>query len=131
MMSAGEYSTFGRPFDLKVLGAASGGWLKVLHLHGQHPMLKELADYPVQAVNWHDRTSDIDLAAAAELFPGMLMGGVEQQHLLLVGSPEDVAAQARDAIVGMGSRQLMLSTVCTDSLGVSEANLMAMRRAVG
>ncbi len=130
MMSAGEYRKFGRPGDLAVLQAAAGGWFNVLHLHGQHPMFEELTDYPVQAINWHDRTSGIDLAAGARLFPGMLMGGIEQLGLLQNGSPEEVSAQALDAIASMNGRRLILSTGCTYPLSVPEANLMAMRRSV-
>jgi len=130
MMGADEYRQFGRPADLTVLEAAGGGWLNVLHLHGQHLMFRELADYPVQAVNWHDRTSGIDLLTAAELFPGALMGGVEQLGLLQTGSPNDVTTQAQEAITAMNGRRLILSTGCTYPLGVPEANLLAMRRAV-
>ncbi len=130
LMNAGEYQGFGRPADLAVLHAAKGGWFNALHLHGQHPMFKELADYPVQAINWHDRTSGIDLGAGAELFPGALMGGVEQMGLLQNASPEEVTAQAHHAVASTGGRRFILSTGCTYPMSVPEANLMAIRRSV-
>jgi uroporphyrinogen decarboxylase len=130
LLSSDEYSQVGRPTDLMVLEGAAAGWFNVIHLHGQHPMFKEIADYPAQAVNWHDRTSEIDLATAAKLFPGALMGGVEQIHLLQDGSPQAVADQARDAMKTMNNSRFILTTGCTYSLGVPEANLMAMRRVV-
>ena len=130
LMGSDEYRQFGLPSDQTVLGAAAGGWFNVLHLHGQHPMFKEVADYPAQAVNWHDRTSGIDLSSAVNLFRGALMGGVEQLHLLQDGTPEAVSNQARDAIQKMNGRRMILTTGCTYSLGVPEANLMAMRQAV-
>jgi uroporphyrinogen decarboxylase len=129
-MSGDEYQQFGRPGDLTVLEAAAAGWFNVLHLHGHHPMFRETADFPAQAVNWHDRTSGIDLAAAANMFPGALMGGIEQVRLLQDGSPQAIAEQAHDAIHKMNSRRFILSTGCTYSLGVPEANLMALRQAV-
>ncbi len=46
VMGEEEYRRFGRPGDLAVLKAASGGWFNVLHLHGPQPMLAQLADYP-------------------------------------------------------------------------------------
>jgi uroporphyrinogen decarboxylase len=75
LMSENEYLRFGRPGDLSVLGASSGGWFNVLHLHGQHPMFSALSDYRVQAVNWHDRTAWPGLTEARKLFHGALMGG--------------------------------------------------------
>jgi len=130
IMNAKEYNRFGRPADLEVLGAASGGWFNVLHLHGQHPMLKELADYPVRALNWHDRTSDIDLKAAAEIFPGVLMGGVEQIDLLQDGTPDEVSAQVRAAINSMNGQRLIVAVGCTYPISVPEVNLRAVRRAI-
>ena len=129
-MTVDEYRCFGRPYDLQVLNATDGGWFNVLHLHGQHPMLKELADYPVQAINWHDRTSDIDLSTAAGLFHGMLMGGIDQQRLLQYGSPLEVRTQVQDSIKGLEARRLAVTPGCTYSMNVPEANLRAMRQAV-
>ncbi|QNT76122.1 uroporphyrinogen decarboxylase family protein [Dehalogenimonas etheniformans] len=130
LLSRDEYDQFGRPSDLMVLDAASGGWFNVLHLHGQHPMFKETAGYPVHAVNWHDRTSGIDLQTAARLSSKAVMGGVEQMHLLQDGSPQAVADQAKEAIRSMNSRRLILTTGCTYPISVPEVNLLAMRRAV-
>jgi len=86
VMSEEEYRRFGRPGDLAVLASASQGWFNVLHLHGQHPMFVPLSDYPVHAVNWHDRTTGLSLAEAARLFSGALMGGIEQYRTLTWGA---------------------------------------------
>ncbi|MEL7561778.1 uroporphyrinogen decarboxylase family protein [Dehalogenimonas sp. 4OHTPN] len=129
LLNAAEYRRFGRPADLKVLAAASKGWFNVLHLHGPHPMVQELSDYPVQALNWHDHTSDINVKRAAGCFAGALMGGIEQA-LLAQGTPDQVAAQGREAIAAMNGRRLILTPGCTYSLAVPEANLMSVRRAV-
>lgn len=126
-----EYLTFGRPGDLKVLNAAAEGWFNVLHLHGQHPMMKLIADYPVQAVNWHDVTSDINLEFASRIFPGVLMGGIDQIQTLLNGTPEEVTDQSVKAINRMsGSNRFILTPGCTYSLGVPESNLAALRHSV-
>ena len=130
LMTSDEYRQFGRPTDLMLLEATSCGWFNVLHLHGQHPMFAEVADYPAQAINWHDRTSGIDLNKAAGIFPGALMGGVEQMRLLQDGSPSDVAGQAKNAIEVQSGRRLILSTGCTYPISVPEANLAALRKAV-
>lgn len=128
-MSEQEYDRFGRPGDLEVLKAASEGWFNVLHLHGQHPMLSRLADYPVQVLNWHDRTT-MSLSEVCKMFPGALMGGVEQYKVLHFGTTADVEAQVRDAVKQMNGHRLIISPGCTYPLTVPHMNLAAMRQAV-
>jgi uroporphyrinogen decarboxylase len=130
LMNEDEYRQFGRPGDLAVLAAAENGWFNVLHLHGQHPMFIPLSDYPVQAVNWHDRTAWPGLAEAGKLVPHALMGGVEQFKTLHFGSTDEVKAQVKDAIRQMRGRRLIVTTGCTYPVGVPHSNLMAMRKAV-
>jgi uroporphyrinogen decarboxylase len=130
VMNAAEYERFGKPGDLAVLKAASGGWFNVLHIHGQYPMVPLLGDYPAQALNWHDRTAYPSLAEASKLFRGALMGGVEQYRVLQYSTPEDVAGQVQDAIRQMKGRRLIVSPGCTYPLTVPHSNLMAMRKAV-
>ncbi len=130
VMSEEEYLHFGRPLDLKVLKAASSGWFNVMHLHGRYPMFAALSNYPVQAMNWHDRAAGPGLAEAGKLFKGALMGGIEQFNTLLKGSTEEITAQARDAIRQMKGRRLIVTPGCTYPVTVPHSNLMALRKAV-
>ena len=125
-----EYKKFGRPADMAVLKAASGGWFNVLHLHGQYPMFASLADYPVQAINWHDRTAGPSLAQAGKLFKGGLMAGVEQFETLHLGTPAEIEAQVFDAIRQMKGRRLIVTPGCTYPVDIPNRSLMAMRMAV-
>jgi uroporphyrinogen decarboxylase len=125
-----EYNRFGRPGDLAVLAAAADGWFNVMHVHGQHPMLSQMSNYPAHALNWHDRTAYPGLAEAAKLFKGALMGGIDQYEVLQSGSPEEVAAQVHDAVWQMNGRRLIVTPGCTYPLSVPYTNLVAMRRAV-
>ncbi len=130
LMSSEEYQQFGRPSDIAVLQAASNGWFNVLHLHGQHPMFVSLADYPVHAINWHDRTAWPGLTEAGWLFSGTLMAGVEQFKTLYSGSTFEVQDQVYDAIRQMNGRRLIVTPGCTYPIDVPYSNLMAVRRAV-
>ena len=129
-MNEEEYRRFGRPYDLAIFAAAGGGWLNILHLHGQHPMFAQIADYPLPAVNWHDRSAGPSLAEAGRIFPGALIAGIEQHTLLHFGTPAQVQAQVHDAIAQMKGRRLIVAAGCTFQLTVPEGNLMAARRAV-
>lgn len=130
IISEEEYEKFGRPGDLSVLDAAKDGWFNILHLHGQYPLFNRLADYPVQAINWHDRTTYPNLTQAARIFKGALMGGVEQYRLLHYGSPEDVRDQVKDAVQQMDGHRLIVTPGCTYPLTVPFSNLLALRNAV-
>ncbi len=130
VLSEEEYCRFGRPGDLAALEAARGGRVNILHLHGQYPMFRQVTDYPVHVLNWHDRTAGPSLAEAARLFPGALAGGVEQFSLLHFGTPVVVEAQVRDAIAQMEGRPLIVAAGCTYPLTVPDGNLLAARWAV-
>ncbi|MHB1133818.1 MAG: uroporphyrinogen decarboxylase family protein [Chloroflexota bacterium] len=130
LLSAAEHDRYARPGDLTVLSAAQGGWLNVLHLHGKYPLFAELADYPTQVVNWHDRISGPSLAEAARLYPGALAAGIEQWQVLHKGTPEAVAKQVHDAWSQVGGRRLIVAAGCTYPLTVPEGNLHAARQAV-
>jgi len=129
VLSPEEHRRFAEPGDLAVLRAASGGWLNLLHLHGQQPMIREIAAYPVQGLSWHDRTAGPSLAETGRLFPGALVAGIEQFTLLHFGTPAEVAAQAGEAVAQTGGRRLILAAGCTYPLTAPECNLMAVRQA--
>jgi uroporphyrinogen decarboxylase len=130
VMAPEEYRRFGRPGDQAVLEAARGGWLNILHLHGQHPMVSEVADYPIHALSWHDRTAGPSLSETAQIFPGTLVAGVEQFSVLHFEKPDAVEAQVKDAIAQTGGRRLIVAAGCTYPLTAPECNLVAARRAV-
>ncbi len=129
-LSEEEYRQFGVPYDLRVLEAAGPGWLNILHIHGMQPMFDLLADYPVQAVNWHDRLAEPSLGEGARRFKGAVIGGVNQWETMLKKNPEDVAAEVHDAIRQTGGRGLIVGTGCTFPLTTPDGNLLAARAAV-
>ena len=52
VMTAEEYETWGRPFDLKILDAVREAPFNVLHIHGKRIHFDSLLDYPVSSLNW-------------------------------------------------------------------------------
>jgi uroporphyrinogen decarboxylase len=125
-----EYEEFGVPFDQRLLEAASGLWLNVLHLHGNRVMFDLLADYPVQVVNWHDRETPPTLREGQSKVKGAVLGGLRQWDTMLRGTPEDVRREAKDAIQQTGGRGFILGTGCVTPITAPWANLRAARDAV-
>ncbi len=131
LLSEDEYRTFGRPYDLRILEALSSRWwLNMVHLHGEAPMFDLIADYPVQALNWHDRETDPDLALGKTKFPGAVCGGLARWDPVHNGTPAEVREQARNAIEQTGGRRFILSTGCVIMTTTPLSNIRAIRAVV-
>jgi uroporphyrinogen decarboxylase len=130
LLSHDEYVAFGRPYDLRVLEAAQGLWLNVLHLHGTDVMFDLLADYPVQVINWHDRETWPTLAEAQLRFGGAVCGGLQRWDVVVQGTPDQVREQAVDAITQTEGRRFILGTGCVTPIVAPTSNIRAAREAV-
>jgi len=130
LLSAQEYERFGKAYDLQVLTALRGkARLNMLHAHGHDIMFNLLADYPVEMLNWHDRVTEPSLGAAAQRFPRLLVGGLNENGALLKGNEQGIEAEVRDALAQTGRRRLMVSPGCVLPIAVPEANIRAAIRA--
>lgn len=129
--SESEYEQFCEPLDREILDAVQDLWLNVVHLHGAPVMFDRVAQYPVQVINWHDRETPPSLYAAQERFNGALCGGWRQWETMVLGSPESVAAEAKEALSQTGGQRLILGTGCVTPITAPRANLRAARAAVG
>jgi len=131
LMSRTEYTEFGREYDLRVLEAARGLWLNVLHLHGSDVMFDLASDYPVQVWNWHDRDTPPTLRDALAQVNGAVCGGLARDATMLRGTPDDVRREIADAIAQTHGRRLIIGTGCVTLVTTPESNLRAARAAVG
>ncbi len=126
-----EYQRLVEPYDRQILAAATDlYWFNLLHLHGQDAYFDLAAAYPVQAINWHDRESPPTLAQARGQVATALVGGLRQWETMLRGSPQQVQAEAADAIAQTGGRGFILGTGCVTPVNAPLRNLRAVRQAV-
>ncbi|MBN1402331.1 MAG: uroporphyrinogen decarboxylase [Anaerolineae bacterium] len=130
LLSESEYQTYGLPYDRRVLEAAEGAWFNLLHLHGSDVMFDLLADYPVQVVNWHDRETPPSLAEALTRFPGAVCGGLRQWETMARGDPEDIVAEAQDAIEQTRGVRFILGTGCVTPAVAPTSNIHTARTVV-
>jgi uroporphyrinogen decarboxylase len=130
LLSAHEYEQFGKAYDLEVLAALSGkASVNMLHAHGDDIMFDVLSTYPVQMLNWHDRLTEPNLAGALSRFPGLLVGGLNENGNLLAGNQLAIEAEVRDALAQTGGRRLMIGPGCVVPIAVSDAGIRAAFRA--
>ena len=130
LLSRSEFEQFCRPYDLEILNAAGDLWLNMVHLHGEAVMFEAALDYPAHILNWHDRETSPSLKQAQEQYPGTVCGGLRQWETMVLGSPEQVRAESRDAMEQTGQRRFILGTGCVLPTTAPYGNIRAARRAV-
>ena len=130
LLTPQEYKLFGQPDDTKLLQAAANYWLNMLHLHGEAVMFDEMADYPVAILNWHDQDTEPSLSEGQKRFPGVVCGGLKREKTMVLGTPEQVRAEASAAIRATGGRRFILGTGCVVPITAPYGNMMAARESV-
>lgn len=126
-----QYETFGRRYDLRVLEAVRGAPANILHVCRPNNMIDLLLDYPVAAVNWAVHApQNKSLAGVRSATDKAVIGGVDERHALLQGSPGDVRAQVREALRATGGRRFLLAAGCAISPQTPPENLRAAVAAV-
>jgi uroporphyrinogen decarboxylase len=128
---AGTYDRLVRPGDLQVLAASAGGAFNVLHVCGRALDFRRFAAYPVQALNWADRSAGPAIADAVGWVRPAVCAGLDHVGTMACGAPEDCARQVADAVRQAGGRPLLIAPGCTfDPAAVPPENLRAIRRGV-
>jgi uroporphyrinogen decarboxylase len=130
LLAESEYDRFGRAFDLQVLEPAKDLPINVLHLHGKDIMFDSFMDYPVSVINWHDQETPPSLAEAQARFSGAVCGGLNRLETMVLGTPESVIAEARQAIRVTTGQRFILGTGCVLPIIAPRANILAARNCV-
>jgi uroporphyrinogen decarboxylase len=127
----GVYDRLVRDLDLKILSAAAGGTLNILHVCGTPLDFARFGKYPVHAVNWADRIGGPQIAEVASWLKPAICCGIDNLGTLITGTPTDVEDEVVDAVKLAGHRPIMVTPGCTfDGHTAPVANLHAIRAAV-
>lgn len=129
VMTVEEYETWGRPFDLKILGAVTGAPFTVLHIHGKQIHFDSLLDYPVSAFNWSHFATQPSLRDGKMRSARTVMGGIDEANASHVSAPE-IREQAEKAIREVGPRGLIVTPGCSVPTDTRERSLREVKAAV-
>ena len=129
LLTETEFNTFGRAIDLTVLNAAQAFWFNLVHLHGENVYFNTVSDYPVQAVNWHDRDTAPTLAGGLGQTTGLVCGGLSRETMVYRDAAA-VQSEAADAIAQTHGQRLLLGTGCVVPIIAPHGNLLAARKSV-
>ena len=102
----------------------------MLHIHGQDVMFDLVSDLPLEIINWHDRETSPSLDEAKEIFSGVLCGGLRRYESIVLGTPEEIRAEAQDAIDSTNGTRFILGTGCVTPITAPHGNLLAARKTV-
>lgn len=130
-LSTEEHEAFGLPYDLKILSTLSKKWwLNIIQIKGKRPILKQIAQYPVQAVCWEDLYAEPTLDEARTLMPQLICGGLSTWEHLHQGTPSLIRDLVRDAFNKTGGRRFILSAEQGMALSTPLSNIRAARAVV-
>jgi uroporphyrinogen decarboxylase len=136
LLSADEFSHFGKVHDLLLLQQALDFPFNMVHLHGENLHFEAVSRYPAEILNWHDRDSGWPLSKARAYFKQLGTGSLSpafcggiSQNTLAYGTPEQVRAEATNAIQQTHNRRFILGTGCVVPVITPYANIMAARNA--
>ncbi len=130
LMSEEEYRQFGLKYDLQILEAAKPFWFNMLHIHGEEIMFDLFVNAPVQVINWHDQETAPSLTEAKEKFAGVVCGGLLRFTTMVLGTPEEITAQAKKAIEATNGERFILGTGCVVPITAPFGNIQAARQSV-
>jgi uroporphyrinogen decarboxylase len=126
-----EHANFVKAYDLPILNSLKGkSWFNILHIHGSDTRFEELLDYPVQALNWHDRDDGPSFHEARKVAPDKaFIGGLSHIKILTEGTDEEVRAQIEETWNG-GEKGVILGPGCVASPRTSMERLKFIRKCV-
>jgi uroporphyrinogen-III decarboxylase len=131
MLDDGEYRRFGTAYDLRLLAAARGAALNVLHVCGPDARVVELARYPVAAVSWNPRLAgNPDLAAFLAAVPSRGAIGGFSDEAFTATTTAIAKREARQGLAQTTGRRWLAAGGCTIPVESRPENIDAARDAL-
>lgn len=126
-----QYLEFGRPYDLRVLKAASEGFFNITHVCKTNNMLPLFKDYPSEVLSWNPfETGNLQLGQAAQITEKIFMSGIDQNNTLLNGPLERIREQVEDSLGEVAFGRLIAAPGCAIRVQTPDENLQTFSDSV-
>ncbi len=126
-----QFRRFSRAHDLRLLAAASGGWLNVLHVCGPDSMLELAYQYPVALFSWDMHAPGNPSAEqVVQQTNRAVIGGLSGEATQRPDSFDALVRQAHDLLQSVGSHRAIISAGCVLPTHASPQLLLRLRDAV-
>ena len=125
------HEAFVKKYDLQVLHAAEKStWFNVLHVHGAKAMLREVQDYPIQAINWHDRDDGPSMDEVRAFSDKAFIGGMSWGKNWLGKTDAAVVDEVREVASRQGGKGIILGPGCVIDPSTPESRLKLVQKTV-
>ncbi len=122
-----DFAEFVQPYDLEALLGAQQGRFNVLHIHGDQIRFRDVQEYPVHALNWHNWETRPSIAAGLASSGKCVVGGIDRWAI----SRNDVAEVTRQITATLESvldaKDLIIAPSCAIRAGFSTDTMHAVR----
>ncbi|MDZ4395906.1 uroporphyrinogen decarboxylase family protein [Cypionkella sp.] len=123
-----DFCEFVAPYDLEALVGAQQGKFNILHAHGAQIRFRDIRDYPVHALNWHNWETRPSAAAAMISSDKCIVGGIDRRAM--TGNDVELVKaqimQTLQEVQGLGG-DLIIAPSCSIRAGLSRDTLHAVR----
>ena len=117
-----------KPHDLTVLNAIKDkGELNITHICGDNIRLHLYSNYPGDVINWAATAkNNIPLTAGKKLFNRTILGGMDNNGIIVNGPVEDIHQRVFDIIDEFGTENLIIGADCTLPSDINVAHIQAV-----
>lgn len=118
---------FIKPHDLTVLNAVKDkGELNITHICRDNIRLHLYSNYPGDVINWAATSkNNIPLAAGKQLFKRTILGGMDNEGVIVDGPVEAIQQNVFDILDSFGVKDLIIGADCTLPSNVNIEHLQA------
>jgi uroporphyrinogen decarboxylase len=129
-LAPGEFARFQRPYDRRILEAASGAPFNIVHMCGGGILFEEFVDYPVNVFSWATTPGNPSLTEVHRRTGRAVLGGLPAKPEIKSMTSEALKARARASLAQMGGRHHLLGPDCSINPDTPEELLHAVGEVV-
>lgn len=121
-----QHDDFHAPHDARILGAAAGGWMNILHICGPAIHAEFFTGYAPPIVSWEQTPNNPTATEMRALTGKTVLTGAPAKPGFGQTPPEAIRQQVRDTIAEMDGLHQMIGPGCSINPGVDEALIAAV-----
>ncbi|MDE2612158.1 MAG: hypothetical protein KGL78_01850 [Burkholderiales bacterium] len=124
--SRAEYERFHAPFDARILQAAAGGWMNILHLCGPAIHAEWFDAAPTPIVSWATTPGNPTLAQMQQRAGKTVLGGAPGKPQFAAMSAAALRSHVRASLEAQGGRHHLLGPDCSINPGTPPELIQAV-----